>query len=125
METTQLNSKIAYLDDFNYKEYMPPALKLENRVVPYCSYGWSFVDFDKPIWLGYSPYTLHDGQPYVTYVAFCPRVRHGHTRWQTSQEQSVEIKRLCVALVENPSVQAADAIYHFLQTLAPNDDSVS
>jgi len=118
MNNQELNNKLAELDDY-HPEHTPDALKGTYKVLPYWSFGWRFVNFEKGIWLGFEPYTEDDGKPLVKHVGFCPRLKWNYTRWQSSEEERVKIKELCELFVTEPSTEHAAAIYNYLQTLKP------
>ena len=115
MNNQELNNKLGGLDDY-HSELMPEALKADQKVLPYYSFGWLFVNFDKLIWLGISPYTQDNDKEITPYVGFCPRLKWNHTRWQATQEQSDAIKKLCTELATDPSQLKATELFDFIQT---------
>lgn len=116
MNNEDLNNKLADLDD-HHPEFMPEALKSYYKVLPYYSFGWRFVDFNKKIWLGISPYTEEDGKNVVPWIGFTPRLRWNYTRWQATDDQSKVIKQLCEELVLEPSVAKATEVFNYIQGL--------
>lgn len=103
-------------------EYDKPELKAANfqetiKTIPFHGFLFRIINFDKPIWLGKSPYTMADGQPINQWFGFCPKPLYGYNRWQVTVEESATIKQLCEQLVEKKTVVQANMLFDYLQLL--------
>lgn len=116
MNSKELNKKLEELDRF-HPELNPEPLKVFSLAVPYHSFLWKEVNFDKAIWLGVHPYRTIDEVVIKPWVGFCPGNKYGYTRWQATVEESAKIRELCELLVEAPSVEKTTILYDYLQTL--------
>jgi hypothetical protein len=106
------------LEEINRKrlDLVPEALKHDNNVLPYHSFCWKYVDFDK-ITLGVSPYTLDDGAEIVPYVGFAHT--YTHNKWKATQEQCAKMLELCQQLVAEPTINKSTEIFDYLQECKP------
>lgn len=114
IESKELNQKLALLDATRI-DLCPAPLKASFKVVPYYGFSWRTVNFDKPIFLGISPYVFDNGGAVIPWVGFCPRVKWGHTRWQATQLESEKIRELAEKLVEEPTLENSTRLYGYIQ----------
>jgi hypothetical protein len=114
MNNKELNAKLADLDD-HHPEFTPEALKAFSKVLPYYGFGWKFINFDKPMMLGVSPYTIENGQEFVPWVGFMAREKRSHRQWQATAEQATKLKEILENFATTPSLIAATEIYDYLQ----------
>lgn len=104
-ENLELNKK---LEELTHKEEIS---------LPFHTFAWRNVDFDKEIPLGLEPFKFDDEQPYKQLVGFLGKPKHGYTRWKASKEQSLKIKELCVELTKEANVDNCNKLMEYLQTL--------
>lgn len=90
-------------------------------VIPYWTFGWRNIDFDKPIPLGLEPFQFDDEQPYVKSVGFLAHPKHNYARWVATEEQSTEIRRLCEELVKDSSQANSENLFSYLQMCKPTE----
>lgn len=103
-------------------EYGNPELKSVNfqetiKTIPFHGFLFREINFDKPIWLGKSPYTMADGQPVNQWFGFCPKPLYGYNRWQLTAEESSTVKQLCEQLVTIKTITQANMLFDYLQLL--------
>ena len=100
-----------------YESDLKPTDPLRSdKTVPFHGFRWNRIDFDKPIWIGTSPYRLDDGKPIQPWVGLCSKPLYGYGRRQLSVEDSAAVKGLCAALAENQTQSAVDELFNYLQT---------
>lgn len=114
MDSKTLNKKLALLDASRPDLY-PAPLKPSFKVIPYYGFSWRIVNFDKPLFLGISPFILDNSNPVVPWVGLCPREKWGHTRWQATQAESEKIRELAEKLVEEPIIENSTKLYYYIQ----------
>lgn len=103
-ESLELNKK---LSELTHKE---------DFTIPYHTFGWRNIDFDKEIPLGVEPYKFEDQQLCKQLIGFLGKPKYGYPRWRATVEQSSEIKRLCQELVKEPIVDNCNKLTEYLQT---------
>jgi hypothetical protein len=114
MDSKTLNQKLALLDTTRV-DLCPAPLKAAFKVIPYYGFSWRTVNFDKPVFLGISPYVFDNGNDVTPWVGFCPRVKWGHTRWLATQLEGMKIRELCERLVEEPTLENSTRLYEYIQ----------
>jgi hypothetical protein len=107
-ENTDLNNK---LEELTHKEEF---------TIPFHTFGWRSLDFDKPVRVGIEPYTFDDGQPYKQFIGLMAHSRHAYKSWITTDDQTKEIKRLCQELAKEGSVDSCNKLTEYLQTCKEN-----
>lgn len=132
MNSDQLNSAIAALDDLPNAEELRSRDKME-KIVPYIGWFWRRVDFNAPTYsfgiipTGTPEYTMSDGNGNETHgprsaspcVGFMENNKwdYPYTR-DTTPDEWTEIKRLLVELCEHPTPENADAVRAKINAIA-------
>lgn len=109
----------------DHPELRPVNFQDTEKTIPFHGFVFKDVDFDKPIWLGKSPYTTDDGKPINQWFGLCPRPAYGYGRWQVTVEESATIKQLCEQLVEKKTVTQANMLFDYLQMLGEMRDKLA
>jgi len=94
-----------------------------DNAVPFLGNWWRFTKFDKPVWLGKSPYLFDDGKPIDQWVGICSRPMYIYNCWKSTEEQTVKIKEFLETLVTTPTLEASLALFDYLQTLDNSSSS--
>ena len=113
MTNEELNEKLAALADD--EQFVVQGLG-HGKAIPYYGWWWRSVDFDQPITFAYAN---GEGFDVPSWVGFCERNKWGYEMFTATEEQSQQVRRLCVEFVEQPSSERAQAVFDYLQSIRP------
>lgn len=110
----ELNAKIYALEAVEFP-FQVRGMEGSTKIVPYIGWGWRYVHFDAPeIWLG-----VYNGGEAAPFVAFMQNNKWDYPEFRVTPEQSARIREMLVAVATNPNEDTCQALFDYMQTLAP------
>lgn len=115
MNDIMLNAEMRAIDREDFP-FTVRGLEGSGKIVPYIGWFWRAVDFSAPeFWLGYC------NDPQGQFVGFMVNNKWGYPEFRITAEQAARVRELLVAVAVDPNETTCQALYDYMQTLAPEE----